>query len=291
MNAGAKRSVVRASAIYEGRIRHRRFEPVEREFDYRIFMVYLDLDELPEALSVHPLWSARRRSPARFKRSDYLGPAGRPLKEAVLDKVENRCGKRPEGPVRMLTHLRYFGVCFNPVTFYYCFDASGERLEAVLAEVTNTPWGERHAYLVNQPRRPRVLASDVAKRLHVSPLMAMNHRYELVFAQPGETLSVHMTSRRKGVLYFDATLRMERRELTRTLLSRLLFTRLPMPAKVLTGIHVEAALTWLSGAGYHPHPDDSSPRDLPNRSKDGNLCPVDHSSGFGLTADRRRSGR
>ena len=279
---------VRESAIYEGRIRHRRFEPVTREFEYRIFMVYLDLDELPEVMSVHPLWSTRPRAPARFKRSDYLGPAERPLKQAVLDRVESRCGRRPAGPVRMLTHLRYFGVCFNPVTFYYCFDPSGQRLESVLAEVTNTPWGERRSYLVNRQRRPGVLAADVAKRLHVSPLMAMDHRYELVFAEPGPTLSVHMASRRNDHLHFDATLRMERQQLTRAKLGRLLLTRLPMPAKVLGGIHAEAARTWLAGARYHPHPEKTSREDLPNRSKDGNLCPVDHSSPTRPQAERRR---
>ncbi|HMY27089.1 MAG TPA: DUF1365 domain-containing protein [Solirubrobacterales bacterium] len=277
------------SAIYEGRIRHRRFEPVTREFVYRIFMLYLDLDEAPEVMKIHPLWSNRPRSPARLKRSDYLGPADLPLKEAVLDKVEERTGRRPRGPVRMLTHPRYFGVCFNPVTFYYCFDPTGERLEAVLAEVTNTPWGERHTYLVNAPRRPDVLAADVAKRLHVSPLMGMDHRYELVFGQPGRTLPVHMASTRGGELFFDATLNLERRELTRARLGRLLLTRLPMPLKVLGGIHLEAARTWFAGASYFPHPEKVQSGPLPNGPKDGSLCPVDHSSGFRTTAARRRS--
>ena len=260
-----------SSAIFEGRIRHRRFEPAEREFDYRIFMVYLDLDELPEVMSVHPLWSTRPRSPACFRRSDYLGPAEVPLKRAVLDKVEERSGKRPSGPVRMLTHLRYFGVCFNPVTFYYCFDESGERVETVLAEVTSTPWGEHHTYLIDKPRRRGVLAADVAKRMHVSPLMGMDHRYELVFADPGETISVHMASRRGGELHFDATLNLKRREMSGGLLGRLLLTRLPMPVKVLGGIHLEAARTWIAGAEYHPKPQVPENQDLPNEGKRGIL--------------------
>lgn len=260
------------SAIFDGRVRHRRFEPVQREFSYRIFMVYLDLDEIPEAMSIHPLWSTRPRSPASFHRSDYLGPSDRPLKQAVRDLVEARTGARPQGPVRMLTHLRYWGVCFNPVSFYYCFDPEGHKVETVLAEVTNTPWGERHTYLVNTPRSPGVLAADVGKRLHVSPLMGMDHRYQLIFGEPGLTLPVHMESHREGRLYFDATLNVERKELTRGLLSRLLLTRLPMPAKVLGGIHLEAARTWLSGASYHPHPEKAREEDLPSGSKSEMLC-------------------
>jgi len=116
-----------------------------------------------------------------------------------------------------------------------------------------------------------VLSADVAKRMHVSPLMGMGHRYELVFADPGRTLSVHMASRRGERLHFDATLRMKRLEMTRPLLGRLLLTRLPMPAKVLGGIHVEAARTWLAGARYHPHPQASGRTDLPNEPKGGIL--------------------
>ncbi len=261
------------SGIYEGRIRHRRFEPIEREFSYRIFMLYLDLEEVPAVMSTHPLWSTRQRSPARFRRADYLGPEDKPLRESVLDLVEERTGKRPAGPVRMLTHLRYWGVCFNPVTFYYCFDPSGRQVGTVLAEVTNTPWGDRHTYLVNGPERAGVLRADVAKRMHVSPLMGMDHRYELVFGRPGRTLSVHMESRRKGRLHFDATLGLERREINRGSLGRMLFRRIPVPAKVLGGIHVEAARSWLAGVRFHPRPEYGRTIDLPNRPRNEILHP------------------
>lgn len=276
------------SAIYEGRIRHRRFEPVTREFEYRIFMMYLDLDELPELMRIHPLWSTRPRSPARFRRGDYLGDENRSLMESVRDLVEDRTGRRPTGPVRMLTHLRYWGVCFNPATFYYCFDRSGKRVETVLVEVTNTPWGDRHTYLVDRPRRPGILAADVAKRMHVSPLMGMDHRYELVFADPGPTLSVHMESRREDVRHFDATLKMERREITRGSLGRMLLSRTPMPAKVLGGIHVEAARTWLAGARYHARPEGGGHEDLNSGPKRESLCPVTPSARSRTGKTRRR---
>lgn len=277
------------SAIYDGQVRHRRFEPVEREFRYRIFMVYLDLDELSDVVSMHPLWSTRPRSPARFRRDDYLGPPGTSIKDSVHDLVESRTGRRPRGPVRMLTHLRYWGVCFNPVTFYYCFDPAGDRVETVLAEVTNTPWGDQHTYLIDRPGRAGTLNAEVAKRMHVSPLMGMDQRYELVFGQPGRTLSVHMESREGEVTHLDATLRLARLELSRPLMGRLLFTRIPMPAKVLGGIHLEAARTWFAGVPYRPRPEKDGREDLPNQGKHEMLCPVEV-SGFRPGSGHRRSG-
>src|SRR5437868_6218532 len=98
-----------ASAVYEGTIRHRRFEPVEHSFCYPLFLMYLDLAELPEVLDPYPFFSARRRAPARFRREDFMGDPGRPLDECARDAVAAATGERPAGPVRLLTGLRYFG--------------------------------------------------------------------------------------------------------------------------------------------------------------------------------------
>jgi hypothetical protein len=113
-------------------------------------MLYLDLDELPRLFEGRWLWSVNRRNIAEFRRSDYLGDPTRPLKDCVLDEVEKATAERPRGAVRLLTHLRYFGHCFNPVSFYYCFDVegAGERLHSIVAEITNTPWKERHRYVL-----------------------------------------------------------------------------------------------------------------------------------------------
>ena len=167
-----------ASAVYEGWVRHRRFEPVEHAFRYRLFLMYLDLDELPRLLDRYPLWSARRPAPARFRRADYMGDPERPLAECARDAVEEQTGSRPAGPVRLLANLRYLGHVFNPVSFYYCFDGGGERVEAVVADVNNIPWGERHPYvLARGGRQGTVLAHELDKALHVSPLMGMEQTY------------------------------------------------------------------------------------------------------------------
>ncbi len=202
-----------ASCLYEGTIRHRRLEPAgaAREFRHRLALAYVDLAELPDLLGGRLV--ARRPGLLRFRRRDYLGDPRTPLEEAVRARVEQATGVRPAGPIRVLTQPRSFGHCFNPVSFYYCFDASGEKLEALVAEVTNTPWGERHAYVL--PARGGLARAELDKALHVSPFMGMEHRYLARAAAPGETASVHIESHRAGTPVFDATLALHRRELTR----------------------------------------------------------------------------
>ena len=226
-----------ASAVYEGWIRHRRFEPVEHEFRYRLFLMYLDLDELPGVLDPYPLWSARRRAPARFRRADFMGDPERPLAECARDAVEAATGARPAGPVRLLASLRYLGHSFNPVSFYYCFDSAGERVEAVVADVKNIPWGERHPYvLARGEREGPVLSDELDKTLHVSPLMGMDQTYAFRASEPGERLAVHIESRpdarRRRGKSFDATLSLRRRELSRPLLTA---DAGPLPGDVAAG--------------------------------------------------------
>ena len=188
------------SCLYEGSVRHRRRGDVENEFRHRLFMVYLDLDELPSALDASRLWSARRPAPAWFRRADHLGDPAIPLADATRELVRERTGVEADGPVRLLTNLRYFGHCFNPVSFYYCFEPGGKRLQALVAEVTNTPWGERHAYVIEGKQRDSaVLDGQFDKALHVSPFMGMDHRYDARAALPAQLLSVHISSIRAGV--------------------------------------------------------------------------------------------
>src|SRR4051794_20502708 len=158
-----------ASALYEGTIRHRRFAERPTEFTHRIALAYLDLDEVPELLGGMLVRS--RPGIVRFRRSDYLGDPAVPLADAVRDLVAERTGERPEGPVRVLTNLRSFGHGFNPVSFYYCLDRD-ERLQALVAEVTNTPWGDRHAYVL-RGGDANLLRDRAPKALHVSPFMDM----------------------------------------------------------------------------------------------------------------------
>jgi DUF1365 family protein len=237
-----------ASAIYEGVVAHRRAEPREHAFSYRVAMMYLDLGELPQLFDRHPLWSARRPALGWFRRSDYYGDPELPLEEAIAGLVAERTGYRPEGPVRVLTMPRCFGHCFNPVSFYYCFDQGGEEVRAVIAEVTNTPWGERHAYV------SRELTSRHAKELHVSPFYSLDYEYELCMSTPGERLEVSIGAERAGRGEFRATLALERRALDRRALTGLLFGSAPMSMKVSAAIYAQALRLKLKGIPVQPHP-------------------------------------
>lgn len=249
----------RASCLYEGSVRHRRSEPQD-EFSSALFMAYVDIDELPGLFDASLLWSARRPAVAWFRRADYLGDAAAPLRTAVAGVVLQSTGIAVEGPIRLLTHLRYLGHCFNPVSFYYCYDAAGEQVTAVIAHVTNTPWGERHAYVMTVDERSdhgstAVLHGRVAKALHVSPLMGMRHTYDWRLSEPGERLSVHIESTRDdGVRAFDATLSLRRREMTPGELRRALVRYPALTMRLSARIYGHALRLRLRGASYHAHP-------------------------------------
>jgi DUF1365 family protein len=246
-----------ASAVFEGVVRHRRFAPQPHAFQYRMAQLYLDLDEIDQVLARRWLWSSKRRNLAEFRRSDYLGPPDLPLGEAVRQRVTTAIGRRPEGPIRLLTHLRYFGLVFNPVSFYYCYCADGLELDCIVAEITNTPWRERHAYVLPAETadfRGRSLHWSFAKAFHVSPFMAMEHEYDWRFTPPADDLRVHMRVLNSGITQFDATLALQRRELTGASLARLLYRYPLMTAQVVGAIHWQALRLWLRGNPIHDHP-------------------------------------
>jgi len=248
------------SAIYEGTIRHRRFEPIEHSFRYPLFIMYLDLAELPDVLDPYPLFSARRRAPARFRRKDFMGDPARPLDECARDVVAAAAGERPAGPVRLLTGLRYFGHSFNPVSFYFCFGSDDERVEAVVADVRNIPWGERHPYvLARGEQRGTVLSEELEKTFHVSPLMGMDQTYSFRASEPGESIAVQIESRPRsgGGKTFDATLSLRRRELSRGTLTRMLARYPAMSLQVVAKIYAQSLRLKLKGARYYPHPEAS----------------------------------
>ena len=245
------------SALYQGTVRHRRFAPVEHIFRYRVFYLYLDLSELPEALDDLPGWSARRPALARFAREDHVGDPSVPLDQTVRELIESRCGNRPEGPIRLLTMPRTMGIAFNPVSFYFCHRAD-EALSHILVEVDNTPWGERHCYVVDTDRdnlaSGEALHFRVRKTFHVSPFHPLEQDYVWRFSRPSTSLVLHMENLEAGVPRTDATLSLRRVPLDRRTAGLTLLRHPAMALSVLGGIYAQAARLWWKGAPYHPHP-------------------------------------
>jgi DUF1365 family protein len=246
------------SAIYRGRVQHRRHAPHPHAFRYPLFQLYLDLDELDHVFAKRWLWSVGRRNLAAFHRSDYLGDPALDLREAVRRRFEEVAGRRPRGPIRLLTHLRYFGYCFNPVSFYYCFAEDGQTLEGVVAEITNTPWKERHSYVLPVEAAQRDAAGQLRwrfdKAFHVSPFLPMQRGYDWRFSVPDEHLHVHMNVEREDGRDFDATLSLERRPLSGPQLAGCLLRHPWMTARVVVAIHWQALLIWCRRNPVYDHP-------------------------------------
>jgi DUF1365 family protein len=245
------------SSLYSGWVRHRRCVPSEHSFQYRLFMMYLDLAELPQLFDRYWLWSARRWAPAWFRRADYHGDATRPLDEAVRDLVHERTGTRPLGPIRLLTHLRYFGYCFNPVSFYYCFDREDREVETIIAEITNTPWHERHAYVLPVSQAEPEGSSwrfRFAKQFHISPFLPMDMAYDWRLSPPADHLQVHMQNWRDERAAFTATLNLTRRELSGAALARALLAFPLMTGQVTAAIYWQALRLALKRTPFFSHP-------------------------------------
>ncbi len=246
------------SCIYEGTVRHRRFQPVRNQFRYRIFFMYLDLAELNTVFNCHPFWSLNRPNIATFRRSDHLGDPHAPLDAAVREHIHLQTGEYPQGPIRLLTHLRYFGYCFNPVSFFYLYNPADTRLQTILAEVRNTPWLEQHPYVLdstlNEHPVPDWRRYRFKKAFHVSPFLDMDLDYDWRFRVPGRTINVHMRVLRDDQRMFDATLALQRRPLNRDALTRVLIVYPLMTLKVTMMIYWQALRLVSKRTTVYTHP-------------------------------------
>ncbi len=255
------------SRLYVGQVKHRRYTPVPHAFRYGLFMLYLDLAELPTLFRKYWFWSVKHPALARFKREDHLGDRSIDLASAVRAYVLQETGIHLTGPIRLLTNLRYFGYGFNPVSFYYCYDETGEQVEVIVAEVNNTPWGEQYCYILPDAHNrgsSSVKRFLLDKRFHVSPFMDMNIDYDWRFKPPAEQLVVHMKNYQRGEKLFDATLSLQQQPINSLNLAGVLIRYPFMTVKIITAIHYQALRLWLKNIPFYPHPDK---REAPNPVK------------------------
>jgi hypothetical protein len=253
---------MQASAIYTGKVTHQRFAPKRHGFSYQVFMMYLDLDELPTLFDANKWWSFLRPNLAWFKREDYFGNPDIPLKFEISHLVKRVTGVAPSGPIRLLTNMRYFGHCFNPVSFYYCFEADGTTLQAIVSHITNTPWGEDYAYVhdfnadrkVISTQNGTITAFKLSKAFHVSPFMPMDIEYDWRFKLEDNHLLVHMKNLKDGQPMFHATLDLKPRAMTASNLNWMLLQYPFMTIKVVVGIYWQALWLWLKHIPFYSHP-------------------------------------
>ena len=244
------------SAIYTGSIRHRRFRPAQHEFTYPIFLAYLDIDRIPELMRVSRLSSYERWNWASFYQRDHFGDAGLSLRERLTQDAAAHDLQLPQGPIFLLTHLRYMGYNFNPVSFFFCFDA-GMQLQMVMAEVKNT-WAETHNYWMSAAnitaRSENSSSYTFRKDFHVSPFLGLDCEYRWTFTPPGSSLVIHSNLAEGGAQTFDATLSLTRAPWSAQSLRRALFEYPVMTVKTVMAIHWEAFMLYRKKVPFIPHP-------------------------------------
>lgn len=243
------------SAIYTGTLRHRRHSPKRHEFTFPLFMVLADIDRLHSLMSISQFSSYNRWNWACYHEGDHFGDPALPLRQRIAADAAMHGVDLPIGKIFLLTHLRYLGYNFSPVSFYYCCGESGA-CEAILAEVNNT-FGETQNYWLTPQNRISYGKGQryrFDKTFHVSPFMPMQQQYDWTFTAPEDKLVVESMNFQKGELVFDSTLSMERREWTASELRRVLMGYPLLTARVILSIHYHAIRLFFKRVPVVTHP-------------------------------------
>jgi DUF1365 family protein len=218
-------------------------------------MFNIDLSEIDRLFRV-PFLFSKKPGLLQFRRADYYGDPARPIETCIRELVESRTGEKTLGPIRLLTQIRYLGICFNPVSFYYCYDETGEHLRFIVAEITNTPWNERHCYVMKCDGRDFTQVFQFKKDFHVSPFLPMDMNYSWGFSQPGKKIAIHMENFSPDSLdrVFDATMTMHQYALTPFSVARIVISFPLLTVKTIVAIYWQALLLKLKGAPFFDHP-------------------------------------
>ncbi len=228
------------SALYRGEVFHQRRHPKLHQFRYPLTLLYVDVDEIDAVLKLHPFASRNRCSLLRFRRADFHGHSSESIKSAVYKTVRDQADIVLKGPVRVLAHWRCFGFNFNPLTTYYCFDEGGEKLVAIVAEVTNTPWLERHPYVLRVNTDGSV-CTQFDKGMTVSPFHPLDMTYHWKSNVPADHLNICIANEWRGETVFQARLALRAEPLSRHALNQYLFSLSGNPLRGVMAIYWQAA--------------------------------------------------
>lgn len=241
------------SCIYKGQVSHQRYAPRAHAFTYSLFMMYVDLDELPTLFNKHLLWAINKPNLASFYRDDHHGKDSN-LADSIRSLVQEKTGDMPEGPIRLLTHFRYYGYVFNPLSMYFCYDKSGAYITHIVAEVMNTPWKEQHCYVLSNQQRDKIISARHKKEFHVSPFMNMDMDYHWIIHTPNDYMNIHIENWSNDEKVFDASIILHQVEINSVSLRNVLFNFPLMTLKITAMIHFEALRIWIKGIQYVSHP-------------------------------------
>jgi DUF1365 family protein len=242
--------------IFVGKVRHRRYSPKRHEFNYKIFMFCFDISKIQQVFEASRWFSMERLNWFTFKRAKHVGPPTQPLDLAVREHIKEKTGKSPQGKIFLVTHLSTLGYCFNPISLYMVFKPDSDEIEMLLTEVTNTPWGEQHIYILDTPQAVKKNTYQYAfkKILHVSPFMQMEHEYRLNFKVDNSQLILHMDSHKDNELHFDATLSLSALALNSNNI-KIMMRRFPfMTYKVTASIYWEALKLLFKRVPFYAYP-------------------------------------
>lgn len=246
------------TAFYVGHLGHVRVKPKRHRFRYPVFMPLVDVDRIEDITDRSPFWGRRWLSVARFVRSDFLGDHHLSIADAVKARIHESTGRHFEGRVLLLANWRYFGLQNNPIACYFCENSESGTLDYIVAEVTNTPWGERHSYVLSVENGTEPFQTEFDKKLHVSPFHGMAQRYRWFSTTPSDTLSIKLTNLEAGERVFHASLTLRRLPVS-AWTALLLLAKFPFETtKVTAAIYWQALILFVRRIPLYAHPKNNS---------------------------------
>jgi DUF1365 family protein len=248
------RKLMNNSHFYIGDVFHCRLMPKQHSFKYNFFWTAIGLDEMKEVFYKHPFWSLEKWNVSSFRRKDHLGDLNKPLEQCVKELIESKVGVKPTGSIQLITHMAYFGFRFNPVSFYVLRNKY-KKIEFIVAEINNTPWGEQFCYVIDARHQlSDSIYSEMKKQFHISPFFSMNMEYKWKFSFTENELKIQMENWENGNKVFQVSMQAKELEINKRSMSRVLLKYPFMTAQVFWGIYWQALRLWLKKIPVYSHP-------------------------------------